>query len=308
MMQPPAYPPHPGYAPYPAYPPKLVPLEAIFSRAWTLLRANWTIALVPIAAGAVCLLALIPYLAGIFTFMAQTLRHPDVAPAFPTWVFGYFALAYLVVIVVALCSITMIFGMADAAWARGSATFADGFAAVRSCTGAMFVAGIGFIGLGIAAVILALPTLFVSFLALLVFTMYVLPAVVSGGRGGFEAISESFRLVRRSFGRSAIGIFMLIALQYALSFVMYPVMLPVMIPFQTALINAKPGDPSAILTALPSVPVLVVCAAALGILSLLSYAYYAYYALTLTGMYRSVAFPEDPALAVATPAGEATAG
>ena len=55
MMQPPAYPPHPGYAPYPPSAPKLVPLEAIFSRAWALLSANWTtIAVVPVAAGALC--------------------------------------------------------------------------------------------------------------------------------------------------------------------------------------------------------------------------------------------------------------
>ena len=305
MMQPPAYPPHPGYAPYA---PKTVPLEAIFARAWTLLRANWTIALVPIVAGLICLVAMIPYLVGIFSLMLQMFRHPDAGPAFPGWLLGYFAAVYLMLIVVALGAIAMIFGMADAAWTRGTATFADGFAALRTRTGAVFIACVGLIGVAVAAMILALPTLFVSFLALVVFTMYVLPAVVSGRRSGFAAIGESFRLVRGAFGRSAIGIFMLVALQYALSFLMYPIMLPIMIPFQTAMLNAKPGDPSALLSALPAVPVVIACVAAYAIVSLLSCAYYGYYALVLTGLYRSLAFPQESAPTVAMPGSEATAG
>ncbi|GAC1575930.1 MAG: hypothetical protein NVS3B7_08620 [Candidatus Elarobacter sp.] len=286
---PPAFPPHPGYAPTPpAAPPAHIPLEAVFSRAWALLRANVLIAVVPVACAMLLLAAIAPCIVIVFTFVVREATQPRFSSAFPTELFAWVGLGYLVGIVVGFCGIVIVFGLAGAAWTRGTATLSDGFAALRARAGATVLAG-----LALVAFLLALPTLFLSFLALVVGTMYVMPAVM-WGRGGFAALGESFRLVRRSIGRSALGFLMLVAIQYALSFLAYPLLMPILIPLQSAAVTATATDPSALLRALPSVTVLVACGAGFVLVTLLSYAFYGYFALVLTGMYRSLVSPDDP--------------
>jgi hypothetical protein len=82
----------------------------------------------------------------------------------------------------ALAATAATYGMADAAWERGTATFANGVAALGTRTGALFVATIGFVAAVVVVLILLIPTLGLAMLALPVVTMYVFAAVVCGGR------------------------------------------------------------------------------------------------------------------------------
>jgi hypothetical protein len=146
--------------------------------------------------------------------------------------------------------------------------------------GASIVAGIGLIGLSIVAVIVAIPTLGASFLAMIVFTMYALSAVVGGGRGGIDAIAESFRLALRYFGASAITSLVLYAVQYAAQFAVFPA---IMVIWLSTLSTAISGQKAA---------VMIVGLSLAGVLFVLGQAVmlaaYSYHALMLCGLYRSM--------------------
>jgi hypothetical protein len=213
------------------------------------------------------------------------------------------AIVVLVVLYIVLCvgvaalslwAYGAMFGMADAAWERGTATLADGNAAFRTRGGALLVAVIGLLGVGIVALILALPTLFISLLAFPLFTMYVLPAAVVGRRGGFEAIGESFRLVRRFFLPSLIAFVVLFGISYGISFIGA---IPI-IPLELAMM---PGAGETTMH-VPSIPLIIFGSIGYIVAIVLQLAYAGFYAIALVGLYRSLVVPPP-----VPPAGEIVA-
>ena len=85
--------------------------------------------------------------------------------------------------------------------------------------------------------VLALPTLLLSVVALTIVTLFVMPAAVGGGRGGFEAIAESFRLIRSFFVPSLVTWLVLYAIQYGISFFAAFAVVPLEI-------SAMPSEPN----------------------------------------------------------------
>ena len=282
-----------------------MPLEAVFGRAWTLMRANWVIALPPIIVVVLCLLLVVPFMVTAWSSVFAHGGHVGGSrEPVPWWAMASFAAAYTIMLVGGFSAVVMMFGMAESAWTRGSTGFSDGFAALRTRSRALAVSGLGIAGLGFVAVILALPTLGLSMLAFVVFTIYVLPAVIGGRRDGFASIADSFRLVRTYFVRSAIGIALLLAVYYAISFAGYFAVLPM-----TAWVMQVASEPSKLQTLpLPPVPLIAACGALYLAITIVSLAYYGYYALVLVGMYRSLVGPGDAVDSNARVAADAPGG
>jgi hypothetical protein len=254
--------------------------DTLLSRSWTLFRRNWIVALPPLIAGFITMAGAAVFLSvAVVAVIASAARHPS-----PT-LGGTFVVSYLLfvvlVLVATLWGYTAMFGMADAAWERGTTTFGDGFAAFRSRAGAVIVAAIGITGLAIAAFILAIPTLLISLLALPLFTMYVMPAVVGGRRGGFEAVGESMRLVRRFFGPSIITMLVLVAIWYGISFVGAFFILPVEFAVMPQGADTMPR--------MPPVGLLVFSGLGYLLTTLVSMAYSGFFALAIVGLYRDLA-------------------
>ena len=168
-------------------------------------------------------------------------------------------------------------------------------AAFRWRGGAFLVAVIGLVGVAIVAFILALPTLFIALLALPLFTMYVLPAAVGGGRGGFEAIGDSFRLVWRFFLPSLIACVVLFGISYGISFI---AVIPIL-PLEMATLPS-PGET---MPHMPPLPLLFFGVVGYLVAIALQLAYYGFYAIAIVGLYRSlVAQPPAAAAGPITPA------
>ena len=254
--------------------------DALLSRSWRLFRANLNV-IAPMLIAAGIIIALLLLFAVMVIAVLATSHNPTHPSngAIMVLVLGYLGFI-IAVIVVALWAFIALFGMADAVWERGSATIADGTRAFRTRAGAVLVAYLGFIGLAIAALIIALPTLGLSFLALMIFTMYVFPAAIGGGRGGFEAISESFRLVQRFFVPSLITIIVLLGIQYGISFIGVIPILPLEFAVMPTGSDQVPHFPPIPLLLFGGVGYLVSIALLL--------AYNGFYAIALVGMYRNL--------------------
>ena len=118
---------------------------------------------------------------------------------------------------------------------RGVYLLADGSAAFQQDAGNVMITGLGLLGLGIVAGILALPTLTLSLLALYVFTLYAMPSAIIGKRPGFSSIAESFQIAAKRFVPTLI-IAILIAV---ISFVVGLVTLPLhFIPFLGPIVSS----------------------------------------------------------------------
>lgn len=223
-----------------------VNISEIFSRSWTLLRANPIVLaplLIPVLVFVVvALIVAASVISGIahagspeafirtgpFAFLGDKKAMP---PAPLLWGIGVFYLAGIA------CEIALfagLYGLAAAAWTRGTATAADFWRAAGARFWPVLAAGIGFVGLGFVALLLAIPTLGIAFLALPVFTIFVLPAVVAGGRGGFAAIGESIRLVRANLLNSILTVVLLYAVNYLGSFIVFPFILPLQFGFMSS--------------------------------------------------------------------------
>jgi len=265
-------------------PPAPPGVDTILARSWALFKRGWIVALPPFIGTVLIMTCVIVYVLALATLgiVAVAARHSEtLSPALlGTLVIGYVALLILSVLV-ALWMYAAMFGMADALWERGTTSLADGFTAFRTRGGALFVAGIGFIGLAILAVVLALPTLGLALLAFPLFTMYAVPAIVSGGRGGFEAIGESFRLVRSYFVPSLIAVLVLYGIWYGVSFLGSFAI----VPLEMATLPDRPGD----VTFRVPPPSLIVGAGVGYVISLVvSIAYSGFVAIGLTGLYREL--------------------
>ena len=267
--------------------PEPIRFEVLLSQSWTLFRRNWIVALPPVIAMLIGLLGAGAWIAFVATAALSRRGLDHASDGFVGGVVVTWIVFIPVMLVVGLWSFAAMYGMADAAWSRGTATFADGFAAFRTRSGALIVAFIGLVGVAIAALILTLPTLGLALLALPLVTMYVAPAVVSGGRGGFNAIGESFRLVRRFFGPSAIALLVLVGIQYGASFLSTLAILPLEFAVMPGPGQTAPHAPPLGL-ALASGLVFVLAVLA-------GQAYTGYYAIAIVGLYRSLcAQPTGP--------------
>ncbi len=242
-------------------------------------RRNWIVALPPVIAMVIMIAG---YAALIAVMIVAAPKHGRLGDpsAFGATLAIATALFFVGFIVVLLWTYAAMYGMADAAWAKGTATFADGFAAFRARSGALIVAGIGMAGIAIAAVILALPTLGIALLAFPLFTMYVAPSVGTGGRDGFTAIAESFRLVRRFFGTSAIALLVLLGMYYGISMLAsFSVF-----PLELAILPAVGATPPHY----PAIPVIVLAGLWCILALLAAQAYGGYYTIAIVGLYRSL--------------------
>jgi hypothetical protein len=260
--------------------------EAIFARSWALFRKNWILAVPPVITGVITVVAVFPLLwliaDAVFAHVGDAAKVTTVpAATLPATFLPLTAFVGVVLVAVTLWCYAMMYGMADAAWARGTTSLGDGFAAFRRRAGALFVAGIGALGVAFAALILALPTLGLAVIALPVVTMYIMPSAVAGRRSGFAAVGESFRLVRRSLGRSALVMLCLYAIMYGISLVGGLALFPV----QLAVI---PSGPDATLQP-PPLALMVVCGGVYLVFMLASMAFKGFYALVIAGLYRSLA-------------------
>jgi TRAP-type C4-dicarboxylate transport system permease small subunit len=97
-----------------------------------------------------------------------------------------------------IVSIAYTTGMADVAWQRGRATFADGARAFRRDGGHVFVAMLVLFALGFLAAVLAAFTFGLSLLVYAFFCIYTMAAAVAGERPGLRAVAESAEI---AFGR-----------------------------------------------------------------------------------------------------------
>jgi hypothetical protein len=262
--------------------PEPIRFETLLSLSWSVFRRNWIVALPPV-------IAMLIVLAGMGAFAGAVvaaglarggLERSAASPTFWPGIAVSYLVLVVVMLVVGLWSFAAMYGMADAAWAKGTATFGDGFAAFRTRSGALIVAFIGLAGVAIAAFILMLPTLGLALLALPLVTMYVVPSVVSGGRGGFAAIGESFRLVRRFFGASAIALLVLLGIQYGISFLATFAILPL----EFAIIPG-PGQTE---PHMPPLGLILVSGMGFVVAMLAAQAYTGYYAIAIVGLYRSL--------------------
>lgn len=254
--------------------------DAVLRRSWSLFKHNTIIAL-PLFLIFVVFVVIVAVMAeGLVQghFFATVGPRPN----FPPWFWPWFLAAEFGSVVAMIVVLAAVYGMADAAWQHGTASLRDGVRAVRTRAGAIFVALIGYAGVGIAVVILALPTLGLVFLAWALFTMYVLPAVIAGNRGGFAAFGESYRLVRRNLGASAITLVVLFAIQYGISFLALPAILPLQLSIMMSAQSGNAGLPHFELWQL------IVAGVGYTIVIGLTYLYMGFGALVKTGLYREL--------------------
>jgi hypothetical protein len=260
--------------------PEPIRFEVLLSQSWTLFRRNWIVALPPVIGFGLMLAAIIAFTAAIVVAALPHGNFERGANGLAGWIFAAYLGLVVLIVVVSLWVNAAMYGMADAAWARGTTTLGDGFAAFRTRAGALFVAGIGLIGVAIAAFVLALPTLGLAILAFPLFSMYVLPAVVGGGRGGFAAVGESFRLVRTFFGASAISWLVLAGIHYGISLMATFAILPLEFSIIPTMGQTTPH--------LPAFGFLAATVVGFALAMLVAFAYGGYYAIAVTGLYRSL--------------------
>ena len=264
--------------------PEPIRFEVLLSQSWALFRRNWIVALPPVIAlliGVALMAALVGALVAAGFAHGLFARHaPAPDGGFVLTLFAVIVIYIVVMFVLGLWSYAAMYGMADAAWAKGTASFADGFTAFRMRAGSLVVAGIGMIGLAILAMMLALPTLGLALLAMPLVTMYVAPSVVTGGRDGFEAIAESFGLVRRFFGASAIALLVLLGINYAINMMaMFPIY-----PLEFAFLP-RPGDT---LPKFPPIGFFLAAGLWFVFAMTIAQAYLGYYTIAIVGLYRSL--------------------
>jgi hypothetical protein len=152
----------------------------VFGGAWKLLVRNVAIVLPGLVAA-----ALAAVVQAILLPAESTAANAPLWPGLVQWV---------VQIVTSILSISYTTGMANAAWATGRATFADGGRAYRRDGGHVFVAMLALFVLGAGAAVLAAYTFSLSLVAYAFFFIYTMASAVVGERSGFAAVAESVRI------------------------------------------------------------------------------------------------------------------
>ena len=96
-----------------------------------------------------------------------------------------------------MVSIAYATGMAQAAWERGQANFADGYRAFARDGSHVFVAMIGMFVAGLIAVWVSAHTWGLGLAIYVFFFIYTMPAAVPGEEGGLHAMVQSAQLALR---------------------------------------------------------------------------------------------------------------
>ncbi len=212
-------------------------VESVFSRAWELLSKNWIIIVPGIVIGLIVGIInglLAPH---VYT-SAEYQNDPGLAMSSLGGMFVRGIIIGCVGLLGYIATMAYTTGMAGAAWARGTTTLADGSAAFQEEAGNVLMTAIGLVLLGIVAVILAIPTLGLAFLAYTIFTLYAMPAAVIGKRPGFSSIAESFRIAAKRFVPTLIIAVVIFVIGFVLGLLSVPLhFIPLLGPIVTAVIQ-----------------------------------------------------------------------
>ena len=177
-------------------------LENTFGRAFVLLVRNWTIVVPGLVLGAIgvgigfAILAIAGNTAAIGGVTGNE------APAtLPEEVMSILAavVAVILAMVMLICEMAYVTGMAGAAWKDGAAHLRDGFQAFEERGTQIFIAILVLSAAGFVAALLAPFTLLLSAAAYAIFSIYTMAAVIIGKRSAFEAVGESCRLAWKNF-------------------------------------------------------------------------------------------------------------
>lgn len=169
-----------------------------FGRSWELLASNWIMLVPGLVIGIVAaVLVFFTVSAGLAGGVGLSAAGMSGAGFGTAAMFGL--LAAVIGLVAMILTVAYTTGMAGAAWRTGTASLDDGAAAFRKDGGSILVAIVLLIVLGIVAALLALPTLFLSFLAFGLFFLYTFASIIVGGHSGTEAIADSARITLRNF-------------------------------------------------------------------------------------------------------------
>ena len=173
-------------------------VESVFSRAWELLTQNWIIIVPGVVIGAILgvLRVLLTPAPILYTTSGGTTVYNTGALGATMLSAALLSLIGLIAFIATQAFTT---GMAGAAWARGTTTLADGFAAFQEDAGRILLTGLGLLVLACIAVVIAIPTLGIALLAFYLFTLYAFPSAIVGKAPGFSSIAESFRITTARF-------------------------------------------------------------------------------------------------------------
>lgn len=201
------------------------PVESLLARSWRLLNANWNI-IVPgivigLAAGVVI---------GLLAFAGYR-----VDPQTPSPLASIAALLSSIVWVVAsITSLAYTTGMAQGAWETGKASYEDGRRAFRENGLQLFLALLVLTLIGMVAVLLSIPTLGLSLLALVFFFLYTITFVVVKDRTALDAVADSCRFATRN----AASTLLITVVMGALAFAAFlPMILLAVVPFAGPLLS-----------------------------------------------------------------------
>ncbi len=176
-------------------------VESVFARSWALLRSNWSIIIPGLLVGIVV---------GIMTtLLAPPVNYSngsDVSLVGAASTFFGQILVSVLSVLGTIVAITYTTGMAQAAWERGTATFADGSRSLSEDAGRVLVAMVLLFVVGLVAAILAPFTLGISLLAYAFFFIYTMASAVVSNRSGVEALKESANIALRRPGPTLIVI------------------------------------------------------------------------------------------------------
>ena len=155
----------------------------MFARALKLLAGNWQIVVPGLVAG------------GLSALVGAILR-PSSEDAGVGGTITWF-LSSALQLVASIVSIAYTTGMAQAAWERGTANFADGYRAFSRDGSHVFVAMIGMFVTGLLAVWVSQYTFGLGLAVYVFFFIYTMPAAVAGEEGGLHAMVQSAQLALR---------------------------------------------------------------------------------------------------------------
>ncbi len=166
-------------------------IDTVLRRSWRVFRANPTILVPGLAVGIA-----LGVLAAIFAIPPL----PPGAVLTPELQARYalaFVLASAATVLAYVMNVAYTTGMAAAAWQRGTAMYADGARAFTRDGRNILVASLGLLAIFAVAVVLAIPTFFLSLLATVLFFMYAIPAAVVDDLPGIAALQRSARMTWR---------------------------------------------------------------------------------------------------------------
>lgn len=193
-------------------------IRGTFHRAWELLTHNWVIVVPALVVGIITGAALYVLAAyADISFGSLSDLNGSGIGVFTSFIGS--TIAVLVRILGAIVSIAYTTGMAGAAWQRGTATLADGRAALKHDALQVFVAIVLLFILGIIAAVFMEFTFYLTILLYAIFVLYTMPAVIVGGRPAVEGLIESFQIAWKNFRTTLIVVALILLIAVAGGFV-----------------------------------------------------------------------------------------